>query len=149
MAGKPLLIAMMGLPRSGKSTISRKLSEKLGAPIVSRDAIRLVLHGERYKPDAEPMVKVMSLYMIKALFKVGHKVVICDETNFSRFARDSIKSPDWDTKFYEVKTMALICKERAHDTGQSDLVKVIDEMVARYEPLEADELKYEGEMNGN
>ena len=142
MGNKPLLIAMMGLPRSGKSTISRDLALKLGAPIVNRDAIRLALHGRRYEPEAEPMVKAISLYMIKALFEAGHKVVIYDETNYSRAARDAIKSPKWDTQFYEIKTMTLICKERAHDTGQSELVKVIDEMVARYEPLGADEKRY-------
>lgn len=136
---KPTLVAMMGLPRSGKSTIVKTLSTELEAPIVRRDAIRLALHGERFIKEAEPMVKAMSLYMIRALFLAGHTVVICDETNYSRAARDSIKDPSWDTKFYEVTTPASVCIERALYTNQPDLVDVIVEMAARYEPLGRDE----------
>jgi tRNA uridine 5-carbamoylmethylation protein Kti12 len=142
---KPLLIAMMGLPRSGKSTIVAGLSKDLGAPIVRRDAIRLALHGHRFQSEAEPMVKAMSLYMIKSLFLSGHEVVICDETNYSRAARNALQSPEWETRFYEVHTSPEVCKERADLTGQSDLKSVIDEMYARYEPLGKDELLYADE----
>lgn len=143
MASKPLLIAMMGLPRSGKSTIVKDLAGLFGAPIVRRDAIRLALHGQRFALDAEPMVKAMSLYMIKSLFIAGHDVVICDETNYSRAARNALKSPEWETTFYEVKTSPEVCKERAVATGQSDLLPIIDEMYSRYEPLGEDEERYE------
>lgn len=136
---KPQLIAMMGLPRSGKSTIVKRLMKELGAPVVRRDAIRLALHGQRWQKEAEPMVKALSVYMIKSLFLSGHDVVICDETNYSRAARDAVKSSDWDTVFYEIKTSPEVCKERAVLTNQPDLMKVIDEMYARYEPLGKDE----------
>ena len=139
---KPVLIAMMGLPRSGKSTISRRLSKDLGAPIVNRDSIRLALHGQRYQIEAEPMVKAMSLYMIKALFGVGHEVVICDETNYSKAAREALKSDKWETRFFPVLTNPDICKDRAVDTGQSDLIKIISEMELRYEPLGPEDLIY-------
>src|SRR5688572_15719048 len=76
--GKPQLIAMMGLPRSGKSTIVKRLMTELGAPVVRRDAIRLALHGERFISESEPMVKAMSVYMIRSLFIAGHPTVICD-----------------------------------------------------------------------
>lgn len=140
---KPLLIAMMGLPRSGKSTISMELAKQYGAPVVNRDAIRLALHGQRYQAEAEPMVKAISLYMIKALFLTGHEVVIYDETNFSREARNYIKSDLWDTKFYPVLTDMATCIERAHATGQPDLDPVIRGMMARYEPLSTAEDIYE------
>lgn len=138
----PLLIATVGLPRSGKSTIVAKISKDRGAPIVRRDAIRLALHGNRYVSEAEPMVKAMSLYMIRSLFIAGHDIVICDETSYSRAARNSLQSPDWLTKFLLVDTQADICKARAISTGQSDLIPVIDEMTKRYQPLEGDELRY-------
>ncbi len=141
----PTLIAMMGLPRSGKSTITAKLSKHLGAPIVRRDAIRLALHGQRWEANAEPMVKAMSLYMIRALFEAGHEVVICDETNYSRAARTSLTDPAgrWQVKYYPVLTSPDVCKERAVATGQSDLIPVIDEMFARYEALGPTEEVYE------
>lgn len=143
MANKPLLIAMMGLPRSGKSTIVWDLSTRLGAPIVRRDAIRLALHGQRFEIAAEPMVKAMSLYMIKSLFLSGHPVVICDETNYSRAARNSLKSDQWETQFYPVLTSPETCKDRAVATNQADLIPIIDEMYSRYEALGEDEKTYE------
>lgn len=139
---RPTLIAMKGLPRSGKSTIVAKLSLELGAPIVRRDAIRLALHGQRYIHDAEPMVKAISLYMIRALFEAGHTEVICDETNYSQAARDSLMDERWETVFYIVDTPPEVCKERAVMTGQPDLIPVIDSMVARHEPLRTTDTIY-------
>lgn len=139
---KPLLIATVGLPRSGKSTIVGRLSLLLGAPVVRRDAIRLALHGQRYLTDAEPMVKAFGLYMTKALFLAGHEVVICDETNYSKAAREALKSDLWDVEFLVVNTSPEVCKARAVATGQSDLIPVIDEMWARYEPLDEHEVRF-------
>lgn len=141
------LIAMVGLPRSGKSTISRELSRQLGCPIVNRDALRLAIHGQRYAAAAEPMIKTVSLYMIRALFLTGHDTVIYDETNYSRAARDYIKDLSWQTLFYVVPTPPQVCQERAVATNQEDLVKVIEEMANRYEPLGWDEAVYH-EENG-
>lgn len=133
---KPTLIAMVGLPRSGKSTIVADLSAKLGAPIVRRDAIRLALHGQRFAPQAEPMVKAISLYMIRSLFLSGHETVVCDETNYSRAARSSICDPSWDTVFYPVDTPKEVCIDRAYLTGQGDLTEIIEEMAGRWERLD-------------
>lgn len=141
---KPILIAMMGLPRSGKSTIVAKLSKELGAPIVRRDAIRLALHGQRFKLEAEPMVKAMSLYMIRSLFMSGHEIVICDETNYSKAARNSLKDPAWEVVWYPVLTDKEVCKERAIATEQPDLIPVIEEMANRYQPLEPEDRVYRG-----
>lgn len=49
---KPTLVLMVGLPRSGKSTIARSGR----VPIVSPDAIRLALHGQPFIASAEPTV---------------------------------------------------------------------------------------------
>lgn len=140
-----LLIAMVGLPRSGKSTISKELAKKLGAPIVNRDAIRLSLTGHRYEEDAEPMVKAISGYMIKALFGSGHDIVIYDETNYSIAARDWCRGFGVPVEFYPVMTNPQTCIERAHKTDQPDLEPVIREMYKRYEPLRVWEKVYEAE----
>lgn len=141
---KPLLICMCGLPRSGKSTIVAELSKELGAPIVQKDAIRLALHGRPYETLAEQVVRAVSLLMVRSLFLAGHEVVIADETHYSRAARDFMRDgdKDWTTQFYHVPTSVEVCKERAVATNQSYLLKVIDEMVARYEPLAAGEDVY-------
>jgi tRNA uridine 5-carbamoylmethylation protein Kti12 len=133
------LIAMHGLPRSGKSTISRNLSQQLSAPVVNADSIRLALHGQVYERHAEPMVRAIKKIMIEALFGAGHEYVICDETHYSRAARDFVRDGDWDTYFYPVMTPANECLYRAERTQQPWLLSVIPEMVARYEPLGPDE----------
>ena len=136
---KPIVVGMMGLPRSGKSTKVKELTEATGAPIVSKDCIRLALHGQRYEPAAEGFVRAINQVMLRSLILAGHKLVIVDETHYSRAARDLIKDPRWRTVFYEVVTDPIVCKQRAIETNQEDLVPVIDEMVARYEPLGDDE----------
>lgn len=130
---KPTLIAMVGLPRSGKSTIVEALRIKTGAPVVRRDAIRLAVHGQRYEPAAEPLIKALDIYMIRSLFLAGHPLVIADETNYSKAARDHMRDPSWETVFYHVGTSASECMRRAILTNQPDLVPVIDSMSKRWE----------------
>jgi predicted kinase len=139
---KALVIAMVGLPRSGKSTIVKQLSKDLGAPIVRRDDIRLALHGQRYEQLAEEFVKAISDVMLRSLILSGHKVIIVDETNYSRAARERLKGPDRDVVFYEVPTPPEVCIERAIKTNQADLIGVIQDMWDRREPLGENEPRY-------
>jgi tRNA uridine 5-carbamoylmethylation protein Kti12 len=67
---------------------------------------------------------------------------LCDETNYSRAARNALKDESWETKFYPILTPADVCIDRAYKTGQPDLEPVIKEMAARYEPLGPDEEVY-------
>lgn len=135
----PTLLSLLGLPRSGKSTITARLRRELGAPVVNADSIRLALHGQRYHPLAESFVFAIRECMVRSLFLAGHDLVIYDETNFSRATRDRMKSKDWDNVYLVVDTSPEICKERAIATEQPDLIPVIDSMAARYEPLGEDE----------
>jgi predicted kinase len=139
---KPLLIAMVGLPRSGKSTISRRLADRLHAPIVKKDDIRLALHGQRYQLLAEDFIRAIGKVMIRSLFLSGSKIVIADETHYSRAARDHVRDSGWDTEFYHVDTSPEVCIERAYATNQADLEPVIKEMWLRWEPLKEDEPRY-------
>ena len=141
----PLLIATVGLPRSGKSTILRQMSKNLGAPIVSRDAIRLALHTHHYIPEAEPFTRAIYKCMIVALFEAGHEIVLADETHYSRAARQFVSDGPWETRFLIVPTPPEVCLSRAADTEQPWLFNVIPEMVARYEPLGPDEKEYTNE----
>ena len=138
------LVAMCGLPRSGKSTIAKQLSKELSAPIVKKDDIRLALHGQVYQTLAEPFVKAISKVMVHSLFLSGHQIVIADETHYSRAARDFMADGPWETKFYLVDTPKEVCIERAYKTGHTWLPPVIEEMAARWEPLGKDEKLYKG-----
>lgn len=140
---KPTLIAFVGLPRSGKSTIASKLAKELGCPIVCKDSIRLALHGKRYEAKAEDHVRAIAKTMIRSLFLRGHEVVIADETHFSKLARQHLKDDDlYEVQWYPVMTSPEICKERAIATNQPDLIPVIDEMWNRWEPLDPDDKLY-------
>lgn len=136
-----LLIAMMGLPRSGKSTICKDLSKKFGWPIVNRDAIRLAVHGQDYEPKAEPLIKTLDIYFIRSLFLAGHDYVLCDETNYSEAARAHLKDPSWQTVFYPVLTPPDVCKQRAIETKREYLLPVIDEMYSRYTELDENDFR--------
>lgn len=136
---KPTLLSLLGLPRSGKSTITARLRRELGVPVVNADSIRLALHGQRYEALAETFVFAIREVMVRSLFNAGHDLVLYDETNFSRATRDRMKSKNWENVYLVVDTPADICKERAIATDQPDLLPVIDAMAARYEPLGEDE----------
>lgn len=131
----PTLIASVGLPRSGKSTVLRQLSLKLHAPIVNRDCIRLALHGSAYASEAEDFTRAIYKTMIRALFLAGHEVVLADETHYSRAARRHIEDGPWRTRYIVVETSPGLCIERAIMTDQAYLWPVITEMAGRYEPL--------------
>ena len=139
----PTLICMYGLPRSGKSTISRELSRMLSAPIVNQDNIRLALHGQAYAKEAEPMVRAIAKVMVDSLFRSSHEYVIADETHYSRAKRDFMKDGPWQTFFYEVNTPPEVCLARAAATNQPWLLSVIPEMEARKELLGDDELRWD------
>jgi predicted kinase len=132
------LIAMVGLPRSGKSTEARKL----GFPIVSPDAIRLAIHGQRFSALAEPFVWATAKAMVRALFLAGHNTVILDATNNTRARRDEWRSKDWDIAFKVIPTDAATCIERATAECDLSIIPVIARMADEHEPLGEDEKQW-------
>jgi predicted enzyme related to lactoylglutathione lyase/predicted kinase len=130
-----ILIATVGLPRSGKTTWA--LSQAW--PIVNPDSIRLAIHGQRFLSRAEPFVWATAKAMVRALFLAGHKIVILDATNTRRKLRDEWQSEDWATFFKVMDTGAEICLERAAEQRDAEIIPVIERMAARYEPLGHDE----------
>ena len=76
---------MCGIPLSGKSTFARKLQSR-GWVRVSLDDIRLAVHGEVYKAEAEPYVWEIAELMVRSLLKSGHHVIV-DTTNRTRERR--------------------------------------------------------------
>lgn len=129
------LILTVGLPRAGKSTWARRQS----VPVVSPDAIRLAMHGQRFAAEAEPFVWAVAKVMVRALFVAGHGMVILDATNVVRARRDEWRSAEWATWYAPFDTPADVCKARAVATDQLDLLPVIDRMAAGFEPLGSDE----------
>lgn len=133
--GGVLVYLMRGLPCSGKSTKAKELSESASAPIVSRDAIRLAVHGQPYIESAEPLVDTFKRYAILSLVYAGHRTIIVDECNVDRFkAKKYISNIFKSTKIklrivdVVVDTSKEECIKRAGACGQDYLVPVIEKM---------------------
>ena len=133
-----VLIMTHGLPRSGKSTWSRKQ----GTPIVCPDAIRLAKTGKRWLGPIEHEVWATARTMVRALFLAGHKTVILDSTTGTRQQRDFFApSPDvpWNRYIKIVPTSPTTCIRRALVGPYPELVDVIEFMTANWEPLQSEE----------
>ena len=133
---KPILILMVGLPRSGKSTWAREQN----VPIVCPDAIRLALHGKRFLQSAEPLVWAMAHLMVESLFLAGHCTVILDATNNTRRRRKEWINPSaWKVQMKVIGTSGYKCIQRAQAEGDLDIIPVIERMAQQYEPPELNE----------
>lgn len=115
---------MVGLPRSGKSTLARSM----GFPIVETDAIRTVLHATPFKPNVECLVFAHAHMMVEALFEAGHTDVVLDATAHTTDTRDDWISGQYVRKFYCVDTPLEVCLQRAKETNQEYLLPVIERM---------------------
>lgn len=137
------LLLMVGIPYSGKTTQARKFSRALNAPIVSPDAIRVGLSGERYQQPLEPTVWWVARMMARALFLAGHRTVIIDATNTTKDRREEWRGPEeWEVRCYEVEPEfgedhVETCKMRAQEAGDVEILPVIERMADQYEPVDA------------
>lgn len=136
-----ILIATVGLPRSGKTTWALAFSRSNSVPIVCPDAVRYAIHGQRFASVAERYVWATVHAMIRGLFLAGHSHVILDATNVSRKRRDDLKSPDWLTVFHHIDTAPEVCRLRA--ANDAEILPVIDRMESEFQPLEEDEPRFE------
>lgn len=128
---------MVGLPRSGKSTACRQY-RAFGFPVVGRDAVRLALHGQRYNEGLEWMVAGTTRAMVKSLFIAGHQVVVLDECNVTERARREWLSPHWDVAYDIIPTSPFLCRQRALNNEDWEIIPVIDRMAGQWENPEFD-----------
>ena len=129
------LIMMVGLPRSGKTTLAQ---EKYAAyPRVSPDAIRVAIHGQAFAAEAEPFVWAIAHAMVDALFFAGHGIVVLDACNNTKKRRDEWLHGAWDNRIFEVvETTKDGCIARCFKT---QLGGVIHRMAEAHEPVSNEE----------
>jgi hypothetical protein len=135
---------MIGLARSGKSTVSKRWSNHeisftedgtivhnrpiiVEEPrvVVNGDSWRLAM-GHRYNAWVEPLVHAQVEIAVRALL-LNHNVLV-DETNTNPNSITKWLEADIDAIPIFINTPVEVCKKRAIDTNQPDLVPVIERM---------------------
>jgi predicted kinase len=105
---RPLVLATVGLPGSGKSFFARQFSETFGAPVVSADRLRFVAGSETIAPLAS--------YIMEELFKT-QKTFIVDGLAATRTERVELrkaaKAKGYDVLLIWVQTDATTSQYRS------------------------------------
>lgn len=126
------LCVMVGLPRSGKSTVAKEIAENEVGTIVNRDTLRLVAHGHVFRAEAEPLITFIEDVMVRSLMSTGTKNIIIDSTNllpvFRNKWRTLAKEFGYDIKFICCQVSSDECKKRAVLSGRDDLIPIITKM---------------------
>lgn len=137
MLNENVLVMMVGLSRSGKSTFCKE--NLLHYPIVNQDSIRLALHGKKFDLTYEKEVLHITKVMIKSLFFAGHKIVILDRMNPTIKSRNKWKSELWKRYFIEINTSKEECLRRAEENEEFELIKVINQISNFYQSVQDEE----------
>jgi predicted kinase len=142
-----LLIATVGLPRSGKTTLCRLVSDRKGWAIVSPDAFRVAIHGKRFDPDREPEVWSAVRVTIDSLFLAGTSRILFDACNTSRKRRDGLRCNPavvaYELAFHDMMVPAVTCAGRAEWDEDGEILPVIARMASEFEPLVGVERVYD------
>jgi predicted kinase len=81
---------MCGFPGGGKSTWAKKQVQENGAVIVSKDAIRTMMHGEYvFDKNREPFVKELVDALMSGCCQLGVDIIV-DETNITKSKRAAL-----------------------------------------------------------
>lgn len=133
-----ICIIGVGTARSGKSTWSNRwVKQHPGRVILCSDDIRLAL-GHRYNSHIELHVSAIKHTMLEALLSRGHDVFV-DGTHTTITSIKNILAVEPDAILEFFPSLEIIgggmwpsfvqeYKQRALDTQQPDLLKVIDQM---------------------
>jgi predicted kinase len=124
---------MSGLPRSGKSTIARRVYLPMGYTVVNPDQFRLTMFGQRYYGAGEPLLWATIYHVVDALLASDNKVLL-DATNLNIERRAA-----WvrrGVQFVVVDTPEDECVRRAEAENDDYIIPVIHRMAGTQEPME-------------
>jgi hypothetical protein len=82
---RPVVIALAGLPGSGKTTVGRCLEQSLGAYVLSRDSIKRALFGKHDFGDKKNELAFDVLMSALPLTLENWNLVVVDGMTFRRF----------------------------------------------------------------
>lgn len=142
----PLVVALIGLPGSGKSVVAAALAREFGLHRVCRDELRRAMFPQCSYSYAEKRAAFRALLLaVEVNCALGRGSVI-DGVTFSR--RADLERLDAMLKPYRVQPLALfldcppeICRERvARDVASGRHLaadrspELVDEIMARFDP---------------
>ncbi len=135
---KKLLIIMCALPRSGKTTTTRKLTEKFGFNICSADLLRATLLGDKGDMSKEKFIWDRHGEFLANMINEGQNIIV-DNTNITKKARktiiDIVKNNDLKND-YEIVLVRVITdmEEIIERCKESNFpLDVIDSMNSRFQ----------------
>lgn len=131
---RPKLLALRGLPGSGKTTYAKELANK-GWVRVNKDDMRAMLNNGKFSKQNESYVIALRDEIIISSLVQGKNVVV-DDTNLDPkhlIAFESIAGEflaDFEIRFFDVDVKECIRRNRLRDKPVPD--KVIYQMYERY-----------------
>ena len=131
---RPKLLALRGLPASGKTTYAKELANK-GWVRVNKDDLRAMLNNSKFSKDNESYILSLRDEIIISSLVQGKNVVV-DDTNLDPkhlIAFESIASEflsDFEIRFFDVDVKECIKRNRERPNPVPD--KVIYTMYERY-----------------
>lgn len=137
MTDKPMenarLIVMVGLPRSGKTTIVRKHYKPRGYAIVCPDLVRRAIHGQRFIAETEPFVWATVYAMVDSLLLAGCRVVV-DAAHSTK-----VRRAPWvrrEAVFHVVSTSEKECIRRAQGEKDEYIIPSIQRQAVQWEDVD-------------
>jgi predicted kinase len=135
-----VIVVMVGLPRSGKSTWVKE--NQMGRAVVSADDLRYIVYNERFNAEKEDEMWKVRGAALQMLMNYGVNIII-DETNTTKKRRSPIigmaKIKGYKVVACVVTTSKEICLDRAKALNDDAIIPTIERMAAQYEPVTNDE----------
>ena len=140
-----VLIALMGLPSSGKTTIARVLAKELdeqhGFPsiVIGTDDVRrwIPRQTDQFNPEAEPFIKDLTLKIIDFCLKRDY-LVINDDMNYYKSMRHELKEIAEENQAHFILLHIQIPLEIALEWNQSRGLPIPQEVIRTvYERFDA------------
>ena len=127
-----MLYFTVSIPRAGKTTFAQRWkNEGKNRVLVSGDQIRLAVYNQRFSVRGEPMVHAVKQYMLRTLLLEGYDVLF-DDTNTTWKSVQMVFEIDYSARYIIIDCDPVECQRRAMESGQEDLVRVIEKMYPNY-----------------
>lgn len=144
------LLAFMGLPASGKSTLARTLAQHLGYPVVDRDQVRAVMFPAGQRSEAEKQAASDATLSSLALHLRQGQSVIADGKPYSRRSEREALAALVRAQAGQLLWIWVDCPlplatarieaDQAHP-GRDGRAELVREVAARWEPAPADAIR--------